>query len=196
MLQVKTVWARGPPSSRRRDAEALGPRKPIYPKHWTTRPLRTLCRRENNNFRRNLRTPKSASAIPTSRHLKLQILIRPPDAQKKKRTIKASNSRIRNSRRHHPHDHKKANSNPTSGHIKQKRTIKAYRGRFKNSRFLHARKTSSTRKACKIRWFSLGFQQVENFDAISKHRPLTAPQPQALYENSPKKFDVFLAEFY
>ena len=70
------------------------------------------------------------------------------------------------------------------------------RGRFRNSRFHHPHAPSSTRKACKIHWFSVCFKHMKKFDAISKHRPLTAPQPQALSENSPKNFDVFLAEFY
>ena len=70
------------------------------------------------------------------------------------------------------------------------------RGRFRNSRFHHPHAPSSIRKACKIHWFSVCFKHMKKFDAISKHRPLTAPQPQALYENSPKKINVFLAEFY
>ena len=48
-------------------------------------------------------------------------------------------------------------------------------------------------KARKIYWFSLRFKHSKKFETISKHRPLTAPQPQALSDNSPKKFNVFLA---
>ena len=42
--------------------------------------------------------------------------------------------------------------------------------------------------------FPCGFKHNKIFEAISKHRPLTALQPQALFENSPKEIDVFLAE--
>jgi len=42
----------------------------------------------------------------------------------------------------------------------------------------------------------LAFKHIKKFEAISKHRLLTGQGPQALSDNSPKKFNVFLAEFY
>ena len=70
------------------------------------------------------------------------------------------------------------------------------RGPFRNSRFHHPHAPSSKRKACKIYWFSLGFKHIAKFEAISTKPPLTAPQPQALFNNSPRKINVFLAEIY
>ena len=70
------------------------------------------------------------------------------------------------------------------------------RGPFRNSRFHHPHAPSSKRKACKIYWFSLRFKHIEKFEAISTKPPLTAPQPQALFNNSPRKINVFLAEIY
>ena len=52
------------------------------------------------------------------------------------------------------------------------------------------------RTRCKFHWFSLRFKHIENFEAISTHRPLTGQPPEALFQNSPKNFDVFLAWFY
>ena len=51
-------------------------------------------------------------------------------------------------------------------------------------------------KACTIHWFSLGFKHIEKFEAIPKHRPLTGQPLEALFENSLKKINVFLAWFY
>ena len=94
-------------------------------------------------------------------------------------------------------------SNRTSGHlIVSISSIEVSRGRFGNSRSKgHRRnedtnKNSSTSKVRKMHWFSLGFKHIRKFEAISTRPPLTAPQPQALSENSPKKTNVFLAEFY
>ena len=70
------------------------------------------------------------------------------------------------------------------------------RGRFRNSRFHHPHAPSSTWIACKFHWFSLRFKHIEKFEAISKHRPLTGQGLEALFENSPKNFYVFLAWFY
>ena len=97
---------------------------------------------------------------------------------------------------------------PTSGHLKVEiiirpldtkkkiRTIKVSRGRFRNSRFHCPHAPSSTREACKIYWFSLCFQHIKKFEAISKHRALTGQGLEALFYNSPKNFNVFLAGFY
>jgi hypothetical protein len=45
-------------------------------------------------------------------------------------------------------------------------------------------------------WFSWRFEHIKKFEAISKERRLTGQPPQALLQNSPKKFNVFLAWFY
>ena len=96
---------------------------------------------------------------------------------------------------------------PTSGHLKVEiiirpldtkkkiRTIKVSRGRFRNSRFHCPHAPSSTREACKIYWFSLCFQHIKKFEAISKHRPLTGQGLEALFYNSPKKFNVCQLDF-
>ena len=48
-------------------------------------------------------------------------------------------------------------------------------------------------KAYKMHWFSLCFQYIAKFEAIRKHGPLTGQGLEALSENSPKKFNVFVA---
>ena len=57
---------------------------------------------------------------------------------------------------------------------------------------IHTRRRAQE-KACKIHWFSLCFTHIEKFEAISKQRPLTGQGLEALFQNSPKKFNVFLA---
>ena len=119
----------------------------------------------------DLRTHQSRNPKRTSGHLKVEILNGPLDTSKLQ------------------------NSNPTSGHQK-KWTIEVSRGRFRNLWFHAPPARSSTRKACKIYWFSLRLQHIKKFEAISKQRPLTGQGLEALFQNSPKKFNVFLAWFY
>ena len=69
------------------------------------------------------------------------------------------------------------------------------RGPFRKSRFHAPPDASSTRKACKMYWRSWRFKHIKKFEAISKERRLTGQPLQALFENSPKKFNVFLACF-
>ena len=57
-------------------------------------------------------------------------------------------------------------------------------------------RTSSTTEACKNHWFFMYFKHIDTSEAISPYAASTAPQPQALFRNSPKKFNVFLACFY
>ena len=70
------------------------------------------------------------------------------------------------------------------------------RGRFRNARLHDPHAPSSTRKACKIYWFSLRLKHIKKFEAISKQRRLTGQGLEAHFQNSPKKFNVFLAWFY
>ena len=57
---------------------------------------------------------------------------------------------------------------------------------------IHTRRRAQE-KACKIHWFSLRFKHIKKFEEISKHPPSTGQGLQALSDNSPKKFNVFLA---
>ena len=41
--------------------------------------------------------------------------------------------------------------------------------------------------------FSWRFKHIKKFEAISKHRPLTGQGLQALSDNSPKNFEVFVS---
>ena len=82
---------------------------------------------------------------------------------------------------------------PTSGHLKLIRS-KKYSTRRRTTKSKN--EEHHKKKVCKKQWFSLGFKHIKKFEAISKHRPLTGQGLQALSDNSPKKFDVFLAWFY
>jgi hypothetical protein len=82
---------------------------------------------------------------------------------------------------------------PTSGHLELIRSKKcSTRRRTTKSK----NQERSQKKVCKNHWFSLCFKHITKFEAISKHRPLTGQGLQALFDNSPKKINVFLAWFY
>ena len=82
---------------------------------------------------------------------------------------------------------------PTSGHLELIRSKKcSTRRRTTKSK----NQERSQKKVCKNHWFSLCFKHIEKFEAISTKPLLTAPQPQALFNNSPRKINVFLAEIY
>ena len=60
---------------------------------------------------------------------------------------------------------------------------------------IHTRRRAQERHA-KYIGFPCHSEHIENFEAISKQRPLTGQGLEALFENSPKKINVFLAWFY
>ena len=66
---------------------------------------------------------------------------------------------------------------------------------MRKSRFHAPPAPSSTRKACKIYWCSLRLKHIKKFEAISKHRPLTGQGLEALFQNSPQKFNLFYVGF-
>ena len=103
------------------------------------------------------------------------------------------------------------NRNQTSGHLKLEVLIRRLDTKTKTRNKTNdqdvqrsvqefsissSERSVETPEACKIHCFSLCFEHIFKFEAISKDRPLTGQALEALFENSPKNFNVFLAWFY
>ena len=79
---------------------------------------------------------------------------------------------------------------PTSGHLI---LIRSKNIQQDDERQNQKMKSDHKKTVCKKHWFSLCFKHIKKFEVISKQRPLTGQPLEALFQNSPKKFNVFLA---